>query len=322
MPRQTICARPVAARALPLAVLVLIAAAVVLAVLSGYDVHVATALAAAPFSVAVLPHAAFSSRSPVLTVIVRAMPKHAAAMPLLLLSLLSSPPTTGRVAVVIVRTYERGPDDRTFEGIADLVNSLIPGTPVVVSALDDTAIPKAFPRIAPFPTWARDGGYILTDLLLEDVLSRRAAAGGGHPSDALLVTNGDNLYARDFTTAVGAALARGADLVATHFVSHYEFSGARIVGRGNNGGGPLRAGRDVEIVPAFITGQVDLGAVVMRLELLKRTGERFVIDRLHSTDPSGASIDFLQADGRLFETLAARKDVASEVIPRILFIHQ
>jgi hypothetical protein len=251
------------------------------------------------------------------------MPKHAAALPLLLLSLLSAPPAPGRVAVVIVRTYERKWNDRTFEGIAALVNSLVAGTPVTVSALDDTAIRKAFPRMAPYPTWARDGGYILTDLLLEDVLSRRAEAGGGHPSDALLVTNGDNLYARDFTTAVGAVLARGADLVATHFVSHYEFSDARIVGCDNiNGGGPLRAGRDVEIVPAFFIGQVDLGAVVVRLELLKRTGERFVVDRLRNIDPSGASIDFLQADGRLFETLAARKGVISEVVPRVLFIHQ
>lgn len=262
---------------------------------------------------------------PVLFVVVRLMPHHVRSLPVLLLSLLSAQ-SRRRVEVVLVRTYDWKPgEDTGADDVATLINAMVPGVPVTVSPLGDGDARRAFPDLRPDPklTWARDAGYILTDLVVEELLARRVEARGGHAADAILVTNGDNLYASGFVDAIDSALGDGADIAATYFSSHYDWTEEKVVAARHQGHGPLRSGRDPEVLTSktLRVGGVDLGAVAMRADLLQRTGRRFVLDRLR-LDPIGESIDYLQADGQLFADLASLRNVRVAVIPRMLFVHQ
>ena len=271
------------------------------------------------------------SDGPQLFVIVRVLRKHLANLPALLLSLLAAPPSNGgRVRIVLVCTYTRA-GETDVDDIARVVNALVPGAPVSVSAHDNAAMLTLFPQLAPWKQWAADGGYILTDVVLLEFLREREKGGGGHPTDAVLVTNGDNMYIPKFVTAVTEELARGADIVATHFTSHYNWTEeavARFREKHNLRAaqpayGPVRTGLDPEMVltKSLTAGTVDLGAVVVRAELFVRLGRSFVIDQL-ARDPSGGSIDFVQADGDLFSYFASTEGTRVAVIPQVLFSHQ
>jgi hypothetical protein len=108
---------------------------------------------------------------------------------------------------------------------------------------------------AQFPGYSdEDHGYVATDLTLEDILSERAAASpqvrellkaAGHapaadepldagppPCEYTIVTNGDNLYGKDYLAATLDEMSRGAQMVSTHWVSHYEMNKAWILGWG------------------------------------------------------------------------------------------
>jgi len=271
------------------------------------------------------------SGGPQLFVIVRVMRKHIANLPALLLALLAAPPSNGRVRIVLVRTYYRKNGETDVDSIARVVNAIIPGAPVSVSAHDNTAILTLFPKLAPWKQWAADGGYILTDVVLKEFLRERERGGGGYPTDAVLVTNGDNMYIPKFITAVTEELERGADIVATHFTSHYNWTEEAVASfrekhhlrAAEPAYGPVRTGLDPEMVltKSLTVGTVDLGAVVVRAELFVRLGRSFVVDQL-ARDPSGESIDFVQADGNLFANFASAEGTRVVVIPRVLFSHQ
>lgn len=263
---------------------------------------------------------------PVLFVVVRVMPHHIRNLPVLLFSLLSAQKRR-RVQIVLVRTYDWKPgNDAGVEDAASLVNMMVSGESVSVSPLSDIDARALFPNLRPDPklTWARDAGYILTDLVIGSLLEHRIKErSGGCATDAFLVTNGDNLYASGFVDAIDEAITNGADLTATYFSSHYEWTEEKVSRARQQGHGPLRTGLDPEVLtsPGLRIGGVDLGAVVMRADLLQQSGRRFVLDRLKH-DPVGGSIDFLQADGELFESLANLPNVHVTIVPRLLFLHQ
>lgn len=83
-----------------------------------------------------------------------------------------------------------------------------------------------------------DHGYVATDLAMEDVLEdRKAARLAGTPEDelpcnSLIITNGDNLYSFEYLAATLEAMAGGAELVSTHWVSHYDMKKEWILGWG------------------------------------------------------------------------------------------
>jgi hypothetical protein len=266
------------------------------------------------------------SEGPQLFVIVRVLRKHLANLPALLLSLLAAPPSNGvRVRIVLACTYYRT-GETDVDDIARVVNSLVPGAPVSVSAHDNAAILTLFPELAPWKQWAADGGYILTDVVLQEFLRERERGGGGYPTDAVLVTNGDNMYIPKFVTAVTEELERGADIVATHFTSHYNWTEEAVarfrekhhLRAAEPAYGPVRSGLDPEMVltKSLTAGTVDLGAVVVRTELFVRLGRSFVVDQL-ARDPSGESIDFVQADGNLFSYFASTEGTRVVVKPPV-----
>ena len=260
--------------------------------------------------------------------IVRVMPAHAANLPALLFSIFAS--ANPSVRVFLLRTFSSGgAQDDVFHVLADYVNAALPERRVEVSGLDSDVIAAAFPGIARgVPTG--DGGFPVTDLLLEEILDNRrrrgAHTGAGAQNtgycDSVVVTNGDNLYAYNFIPAVMEALADH-DVVGTWFISRYinDPGAVALMTKRGRVGGPTRFGRDYEFNATLAVGGIDLGAVAFRTDLLATHGTRFVIDRLRA-NPTGAGIDFVLADGEFFANLKRLPGARSTVLERSLFVHQ
>jgi hypothetical protein len=248
-----------------------------------------------------------------------------------------------RTRIILVDTDARSPFD-DIHNVAEWLNEVL-GAPLLFSVSPRTAsaATEAFPRYK-----GPDYGYILTDLVIEDLLEERrdaAAAGvapGDLPCEVLLVTNGDNIYHALFLRETLTPLVRdGHGLVATHFVSHYDWPSGRLDEpvwekvRMYGQCGPWRPGRDVELATALRPACVDLGAVLFRASLLEskppapdlpggRT--RFIVDRLRldgeGLGSRGLGMKAGEADGELFQSLALRPGVRSLIVRRSLLLHQ
>lgn len=288
-----------------------------------------------------------AGEGPEICFLVRVMPKHLRNLPPMLLGLFASAAPRYSVRVLLLRSYANPPEGDGLESIAALINAAVPGDRVEISRWDSTYTERHYPHLERV-SYAKDGGFVVTDLALEDILARRreeqAAAGAGpgageaggggygrhdEPStppsagfcDALVVTNGDNLYTGGFVPAVVEQLRAGQDVVAVHFVSRYTFSPELQQYNRKFGRGPLRPGSDAEFLPTFAPGGIDLGAAAVRTDVLERHGIRFVVDRLRR-EPTGRGINFQQADGHYFSVLSKLPGVKSIILPRTLFVHQ
>jgi len=262
-----------------------------------------------------------------LCVIIRTMPKHFINLPALIFSLFVGGYL--KVRPIMLPTYNTKSNLRDLNSIKNYINKAIPGSPVEVSALDSSITQKLYPDIK-YVVSTGDGGFPVTDMVIEDIILRRKEIRKTRNKDkgfcdAILVTNGDNLYGASFVPVVMETLfgENAYDLVATHFVSRYLNDVAMMEKNRNRGlvGGPTRLGRDFEFVSSFKIGGLDLGAGVVRTSTLEETGIRFVLDRL-KRNPTGVGIDFVEADGQYFERLSQSPAVRSIIIPRALFIHQ
>ena len=277
-----------------------------------------------------------ATRDPQVCFIVRAMPSHITNLPALVFSILASGYPS--VRVFLLRTFsESDPAAEDFHVLADYINAALPEPLVEVSPLTSDVTDRDFPGIARDyssnspPTG--DGGYPVTDLLIEQIIAKRAGIWGRDgPAtwpfvnygfcDAIVVTNGDNLYANQFLPAIVAQLDKS-HLVGTWFVSRYTNTEALMAAGKKRGrvGGPTRIGRDYEFNASFTVGGIDLGAAAVRTDALAMTGVRFVIDRLRK-DPSGKSIDFVNCDGLYFQKLVETPDLGAVILERTLFVHQ
>ena len=271
--------------------------------------------------------AAPAAEAPELCFVVRVMPAPLPNLPGLVFSAAGSASGALRLRFIFVRTYTPPPGEPDgLDAAVEFLNSALQplrasgGAPPASAAPIDGSFTEAhFPGLRD-ASYAGDAGYVVTDVVLESVLARRAAEGGGGFCDALVVTNGDNLYTAGFVPAVAAALREGSELVGVHFVSRYNYTENVRDINWRSGHGPLRLGADVEYSPRFVPYGIDLGAVVFTADLLKRGGTLFALDRLRA-DPSGRGVDFISADGRFFEALQAEA-AAPVIIPRVLYVHQ
>jgi len=226
-----------------------------------------------------------------------------------------------------VRTYAAvsAPDDGLDATVSFLNSALSPllavggEPPVSIAPIDSGYTEEPFPALHD-ATYAADAGYVVTDLVLEGILARRAAEGGEKFCSALVITNGDNLYTSGFVFAVSEAMSKGSDLVGVHFVSRYNYTAFVRDTNWRAGHGPLRLGADVEYQPRFVPYGIDLGAMAFTADLLLRSGTLFELDRLRK-DPSGKTVDFISADGRFSKALEADA-VAPIIISRTLYVHQ
>lgn len=280
-------------------------------------------------------------------VLVRTYEAQANAVPALLASLFASGHPS--LTVILADTGQKEVFKPALERAAAAFNALV-GRPGAVRVAPHThsSSRARVPKLA-----INDFGYVITDLMLEDVLTERAAARAAGasqlPCEVLMFTNGDNVYSSHFLGATGAEVAeRGAHIVATHFVTHY---GPDLPDVKTNawapqmGCGAWRAGRDVELIvrPDFRPGCVDLASVALRASVLEETGWRFVVDSVDTIDPTGrdvlrhvltdvnecidesgkppASFAYC-ADGILYKRIAARKGTKVKVLRRALLLHQ
>ena len=237
-------------------------------------------------------------------VLVRTVKKHGPFLPALLFSILVD---NTNVHVYVADT-DMGFETELHE-IAATVNIKLNKTAVFVSPINRQSVLKRCPKLT-----ANDYGYVVTDLMIEDVLLR--------PYDHILITNGDNLYSRHFFPVTQRALMNGADMVATHFISHYTIPSSHIV---HTDAGPWRHGQDMEFITRFEVGCVDLGAVLLKAELFKNHGFRFIID-IDDCNTKGVgwrqSLEVTGLDGYLFQRIAETPGIKTQVIPRALFMHQ
>ena len=271
-------------------------------------------------------HKAYWAEStPTVCVVVRTHSKQRSSLLPTFATLVHSAPTATRF--VFVDT-----DEVAFTELPSLVDGFnqLTALPLAKVSRWDQKLSRA-----EFPTFKKnDFGYIATDLVIEDLLKEREEArlnplNAQLPCELLAVTNGDNLYSRDFFHATISVLLKeeSAGLVATHFVSHYnntrtwkpEMSGVCNV---------FRAGADAEFVACLKENHVDLGAVLMRTSLFETLTlpnsthpKRFVVDRLRTQQKKkAAKINMFTLDGQLFSFFGTK--TGSEIVHRTLFVHQ
>lgn len=179
-----------------------------------------------------------------------------------------------------------------------------------------------------------DFGYVLTDLVMEDILRGNDGPTGGVPTaddplragvptpscDTLTVTNGDNMYAQEFLVRTLNKIAEGADAVGTNWVSHYHIDAPRKTNAPYDGNwcGSYRRGAYQEMKVKFQCYCIDLGAAVFRVNTVSKSGLRFCVDRLRSKE----KIDRLDlSDGQFFERLGKLANVSVAVLHEALFLH-
>ena len=162
-------------------------------------------------------------------------------------------------------------------------------------------------------------GYLQTDLTLAHVLARGHGPTAASSLDAgselelpapcthILVTNGDNLYARTLFAHLCAPMRAGTDVIGWYFTSHYEYSRVYV-----QQGRVERTGAEVLFKARLRKAWIDLGAVMISARILRqqRGDARF-------TD-CGA---WREADGRFVERLISH-NASHLVLDRILFFHQ
>ena len=187
-----------------------------------------------------------------------------------------------------------------------------------------------------------DCGYLQTDLTLEHATLSRA---GDDACDYVMVTNGDNLYAKSLFRRTcphmmppSAPVARrlsshshqqrgaghltgggarddhggggGKGLIGFHFASHYSYSHVYVAQ-----GRVERSGPDVLFKTRLTKGWCDLGSLLIRADLL-----RSHVDQ----QPGYHYVDcgpWRESDGRLISRLA-KTNTTRVVLDRILFVHQ
>lgn len=225
------------------------------------------------------------------------------------------------------------PNLRAF--VVDTGKSPAPGLPGIVrninalSGRDWVEVSRRMfaKDVAPqFPAFKEeDYGYILTDLVMEDLMS--GTKGISLPStplcDTLTVTNGDNVYSPEFLRQTLEPIAnQGKVMVGTNWVSHYDFGQ-----RWHDGApaytadwcGPHRSGKNQEMKasPVFECNCIDLGAVTFRLKQVQQSGVRFIVDKLRANETLR---DLPLSDCLFFKRLKAFKGDTA-VVHEALFVH-
>lgn len=279
-------------------------------------------------------------------VVVRFYNKQANALPLLLFSLFAS--AHPHLKALVIDTGKK-----PYARLSSLLQRINRASGKIwVHAYDK----KTDDVRAAFPDFHHeDYGYVLTDMVLEDVLQRRDnSASFDFQCDTLTFTNADNLYSPRFIPAMLKSIAsEGKDLVASHFVSHYPYPAERSTRSFNeimssqSRCGALRSGEDAEFVTSerFFPWCVDLGSVMFTTKAVERANLRFLLDKLRN-DPTGDTLEGMvipvaehtgfriiplsimtpsdyisNADGMFFYRLALDPKVSSKVLRKVLLLH-
>jgi hypothetical protein len=174
------------------------------------------------------------------------------------------------------------------------------------------------------------GADLQTDVAMRRVLARR----GPYACEWVLVTNGDNLYAKSLFFHACPRLLAGVGLTAFYFSSHYPYSHQYV-----QQGRVERSGQDVLFKTRLVKSWVDLGAIIVRAPLLRanaraamftdcrawRTADGRYVQRLVTLNASSAVIDRILVSPEALEpqlSHALLKDVRSSLLRWRQFLHQ
>ena len=236
-------------------------------------------------------------------------------------------PNHPRLTVFLADTGD-GARSRRLKQIVERFNALLGRRDAVILSRWNRKTTRAqWPQVT-----AEDYGYLALDLTLDDVINAKRPDGGSAPVDCTFVTltDSNNIYSLHYFPLLMKRLNEGADMVGVHWVSRYEWSDSATLDRRTarqirerKECGPLRSGKQVEMWAAddFHTGCIDLGAVMLRTSMLRARGERLLLSRLAS-DPAGADISFIQADGSFFSRIYAAAPDKAAIIRRVLMVQQ
>jgi len=162
----------------------------------------------------------------------------------------------------------------------------------------------------------QDFGYVLTDLVLDDIDQARKTGSGGQMCNYVLITNGDNLYSRNFFEATRPLRQQATSLIGVFMVSHHEWPASSSVIE--------RAGRDVLMRSSFKVEAVDLGAVLWKFSATfgAHSDLRFSLNRNMKDHANDVPKSFWTADGNTIQSAVKKKGTTYSVVPRVLFVHQ
>ncbi len=184
-----------------------------------------------------------------------------------------------------------------------------------------------------WPNVTSDHGYLVIDAQLEAVLSARTisdvlytngtaglpTAGTGTNSsflcDYVLFTAATNFYMARFMPVFTKAMRNGIGLIGCDFISPYFIK----EGLGYTPGLDIsRYGRNQQYFASFSVGHMDLGAMILQTQALRKLGVRFCVDKLRNGQAAGC--EFV-ADGLISQRLL-EVNTSSLVIPEVLFVKQ
>jgi len=237
---------------------------------------------------------------PLVCVLARGYAGNVDTLPTFLLSLLVS---QFNVHIVLVNTEY---DFFMLEQWSNTINTFFPEPVVTVANISRSWTDSHFGHYR--ENFGPDYGYILTQVVLNDLLNRSSIS--GIPSyltekcKYILITNADNYYHYDLMGILALQIENGMDLIAFHFTSHHyqpNICAARA--------------RNAQCFTRFETSWIDLGAGVTSVNLLKEMTNHFV--DLNSTKDQ----NLFAADGRYFERLS-KMTTRKTVIREVLLVHQ
>ena len=152
-------------------------------------------------------------------------------------------------------------------------------TSILISPRKHRDLKQHFPKFN-----GNDYGYIVTDFAMNDLLNQGC--------QKLLVTNGDNVYSREFFKNILDAMNKGAQMVITRFVSRYNLSHEHLMHlQSAIQCGTFRFGPNQVFFPKPKQLCIDLGAVVTSAQAIRDSGARFIISDI-LRDPAEWSTHF------------------------------
>jgi len=190
-----------------------------------------------------------------------------------------------------------------MEPMARILNELIGTEYIIVSNITDKDKAQKYPKLKV----KKDFGYILTDMLMEQLIQKK----NEHKCEYLLLTNGDNLYNKDLFSATYPYMVNKTGAIGFYFISSHCQPAHHYVSR---------KGCNTEFFTEFEQGRVDLGAVLIRVDAIKFTNARLVTHTFRA-HPNGLWGQYYVADGKFITTITDTI-YKSAIVPQILFHKQ
>ncbi|KAG5189543.1 hypothetical protein JKP88DRAFT_233128 [Tribonema minus] len=163
-----------------------------------------------------------------------------------------------------------------------------------------------------FPGVTNDYGYILSDLVMDELLHGKME--GVAQCDYFMLTNGDNLYSSRLLPSALPYMRTDIDLIGFEFLSHYSIKDNRVD----------HPGSDQTIHTQFKTLWIDKGAAMFKADTIARLNMTFALGFAREFGRLTTQVlgfKPTRIDGNFFTQLAQTEGVSSVIIRRTLLMH-